>query len=102
MEIEREFEVWRLVQAPDGIKGWVHQATLTGRRTFMVQGGDATLRSEPKSDAAPVAILKAGVIGRIRSCGAGSSWCQVQAGQYRGFIQRSQIWGVLPEEVIAP
>ena len=44
VEILREFEVWRLIQDPDGIKGWVHQATLTGRRAFIVTGGDATLR----------------------------------------------------------
>ena len=38
VQIQREFEVWRLVQDPDGIKGWVHQATLTGRRSFIVTG----------------------------------------------------------------
>ncbi|MGA3402030.1 MAG: SH3 domain-containing protein [Acetobacteraceae bacterium] len=102
MEIEREFEVWRLVKDPDGIRGWVHQATLTGRRTFMVQGADATLRAEPKETAAPVALLKAGVIGRIRSCEAGSEWCRLQVGDYRGYLKRSQFWGALPDEVIAP
>ncbi|HVC63353.1 MAG TPA: SH3 domain-containing protein [Acetobacteraceae bacterium] len=102
MEIEREFEVWRLVKDPDGILGWVHEATLTGRRTFMVQGSDATLRAEPKDDAAPVAVLKIGVIGRIRSCKAGSDWCRMQVGNYRGFLKRSQFWGALPEEAIGP
>jgi SH3-like domain-containing protein len=102
MEIEREFEVWRLVKDPDGIRGWVHQATLTGRRTFMVQGADATLRAEPKDDSGPVAILKVGVIGRIRSCEAGSDWCRVQVGDYRGFLKRSQFWGTLPDEIVAP
>ncbi len=102
MEIEREFEVWRLVRDPDGIRGWVHQATLTGRRTFMVQGADATLRAEPKDDAAPVALLKAGVIGRIRSCEAGSDWCRLQVGDYRGYLKRSQLWGALPDEVVTP
>jgi SH3-like domain-containing protein len=102
VEIEREFEVWRLVKDPDGTRGWVHQATLTGRRTFMVQGADATLRSDPKDDAAPVAILKAGVIGRIRSCEAASEWCRLQVGEYRGYLKRSQLWGALPDEVIAP
>jgi SH3-like domain-containing protein len=102
MEIEREFEVWRLVQDPDGIRGWVHQATLTGLRTFMVQGADATLRAEPKDDSAAVAILKVGVIGRIRSCDAGSDWCRMQVGDYRGYLKRSQFWGALPNEVIAP
>jgi len=101
MEILREFEVWRLVQDPDGIKGWVHQATLTGRRSFMVTGGDATLRQDAREDASPVAILQQGVIGHLRSCAAGSGWCQVQAGEYRGYLKREQIWGVLPDEVVA-
>jgi SH3-like domain-containing protein len=101
MKILREFEVWRLVEAPDGIRGWVHQATLTGRRSFMVTGGDATLRHDPREDAAPVAILKQGVIGHLRSCPAGLDWCQVQAGEYRGYLQRELVWGVLPDEAVA-
>jgi SH3-like domain-containing protein len=102
MEIEREFEVWRLVQDPDGIKGWVHEATLTGRRTFLVQGADATLRAKPDDDAPAVAVLKVGVVGRIRSCDAGSAWCRVQVLDYSGYLKRSQFWGTLPGEVIAP
>jgi SH3-like domain-containing protein len=101
VEIQREFEVWRLVQDPDGIKGWVHQATLTGRRSFIVSGGDATLRHDAQDGASAVAILKPGVIGHIRSCLAGSEWCQVQVGDYRGYLKRSQFWGTLPGELVA-
>jgi SH3-like domain-containing protein len=100
VEIEREFEVWRLVQDPDGIKGWVHQATLTGRRAFIVTGGDATLRRQAEDTAAAVATLKVGVIGQIRSCAAASDWCQVQTGEYRGYLRRGQFWGALPGEAI--
>ena len=99
VEIEREFEVWRLVQDPDGIKGWVHSATLTGRRSFIVTAADATLRRDAQDTAAPVAILKPGVVGHIRGCQANSDWCQVQVGDYRGFLKRSQFWGALPGEV---
>jgi SH3-like domain-containing protein len=102
VEIEREFEVWRAVKDADGIQGWVHQATLTGRRSFIVKGADATMRADPKETATPVATLKAGVIGRIRSCAAGSDWCELQVESYRGYLRRDQIWGVLPNEVIAP
>ena len=101
VEILREFDVWRLVEAPDGIKGWMHQATLSGRRSFMVSGADATLRRDPQETAAPVAVLKSGVIGRLRSCAAGSDWCQVQVGDYRGYLMRSQFWGTLPAEAVA-
>jgi SH3-like domain-containing protein len=48
-----------------------------------------------------VAILKPGVIGHIRSCAAGSDWCQMQVGDYRGYLKRSQFWGTLPGEAVA-
>jgi SH3-like domain-containing protein len=101
VEILREFEVWRLVQDSDGIKGWVHQATLTGRRSFIVTGGDATLRRDAQDSASAVAVLKPGVIGHIRSCAANSDWCQIQVGDYRGYLKRSQFWGTLPAEAVA-
>jgi SH3-like domain-containing protein len=102
VQIQREFEVWRLVQDPDGIKGWVHQATLTGRRSFIVTGGDATLRRDPRDAASAVAVLKPGVIGHIRSCAAASEWCQVQEGDYRGYLKRGQFWGTMPGEAVTP
>ncbi len=102
VEIEREFEVWRLVRDHEGTRGWIHQATLTGRRTFLITNPEASVRKDPKDTAQAVAILKLGVIGRVRSCDAGSDWCQIQAGSYRGYLRRNQIWGVLPGEVVAP
>jgi len=101
VEIEREFEVWRLVQDPDGTKGWVHQATLTGRRSFIVGAADATLRRAAADDAAPVAILKPGVIGHIRACDKSSDWCQVQVADYRGWLRRSEFWGTLDGEAVS-
>ena len=100
VEIEREFEVWRLVRDQQGTKGWVHQATLTGRRTAIVAGGEHALRQAASDNAGPVAELQRGVILRIRGCEADSDWCQAQVGDYRGWIKRTEIWGVLPEEVI--
>jgi SH3-like domain-containing protein len=102
VEIEREFEVWRWVRDADGIQGWVHQATLMGRRNFIVEKADATLRSEASDSTAAVAILRQGVIGRIRSCEAASDWCNVQTGSYRGYLRREQFWGVFPDEVVSP
>jgi SH3-like domain-containing protein len=102
VEIMREFDVWRYVRDADGIQGWMQQATLMGRRTFIVQAADATLRDEPKETAHAVAVLKVGVIGRIRSCEASSDWCQVQAGSYRGYLRREQFWGTLPHETVNP
>lgn len=98
VQIEREFEEWRLVRDPDNTKGWVHQATLAPRRTGVVIGGEQTLRRDARDDAAAVARLKPGVIVRLRTCEAGSDWCQTQVQDYRGWMKRSEVWGVLPGE----
>ncbi len=100
VEIQREFEVWRLVADQEGVKGWVHQATLVGRRTFVVVGAEQTMRSEANDSASPVARLKPGVIGRLRACEANAAWCQVQVGEYRGWLKRSAFWGSYPGEAV--
>ena len=98
MEVEREYDVWRLVRDPEGVQGWVHQVTLSDRRTFMIKDKDATLRANAAETASPVALLKPGVIGRLRECDQGSKWCQVQVSGFRGYLRRDQIWGLLPDE----
>jgi SH3-like domain-containing protein len=100
LEVERQYDVWRYVRDPDGVEGWVHQVTLSDRRTFMIQDKDATLRSDPNDTASPVAQLKVGVIGRLRECDQGSNWCKVQVSGYRGYLRRDQLWGLLPDEVV--
>lgn len=100
VEIEREFDVWRLIEDQDGVKGWVNQATLVSRRSFVVTGSERTLRSAADDKAAPVALLKPGVIGRIRSCAAGNDWCEMQVGDYRGWLRRSEVFGTYPGEVV--
>jgi SH3-like domain-containing protein len=103
IKIEREFEKWRLVEDMDGIKGWMHEATLTGHRNFVITGtADVTLRAQVNDTAEAVATLKPGVIGRLRACDAASLWCQVQVQSYQGFVRRSDIWGVLEDEAITP
>ena len=102
VEVEREYDVWRLVRDPEGVQGWVHQVTLSERRTFVVAGADATIRSGASDTAVAVALLKPGVIGRLRACDQGSKWCQVQVGTFKGYLRRDQVWGLLPDEVVTP
>ena len=100
VQIEREFDAWRLIEDQDGVKGWVHSATLAGRRGFVIKTGDQTLRKSAADDAAAVATLRTGVAGRLRGCAARAAWCEVEAGGYRGWLKREAIWGIFPDEVV--
>ncbi|HYZ32868.1 MAG TPA: SH3 domain-containing protein, partial [Crenalkalicoccus sp.] len=100
VEIVEEHQIWRRIRDPEGTEGWVQRPLLTSRRSFVVQGAERALRREPQEAAAPVAVLKPGVIGRLRRCDAGSAWCEAQVGDYRGWLRRGEIWGVTAEEPV--
>lgn len=100
VQIQREFDAWRLIEDQDGVKGWVHSATLAGRRGFVIKVADQTLRKSAADDAPPVATLRTGVAGRLRNCAAKAAWCEVEAGGHRGWLKRDVIWGIFPDEVI--
>jgi SH3-like domain-containing protein len=100
VQIEREFDIWRLIRDEDGVRGWVQEVMVMGRRSFVVTGADRTLRQDADAKSRAVAILKVGVIGRIRACAAGADWCQVQVEDYRGWLRREEFWGTLPGEAV--
>ncbi|WP_426955982.1 SH3 domain-containing protein [Muricoccus radiodurans] len=100
VQIVREFELWRRIRDMEGTEGWVHQSNLTGRRNFVVAGEERVLRRRAEDNANPVARLRPGVIGRIRLCTAGQTWCEVQVGEHRGYLRRSEMFGVIGDEEI--
>ncbi|MBW4092971.1 MAG: hypothetical protein HIU82_18005 [Proteobacteria bacterium] len=100
VEIEREFGVWREVLMPDGTRGWMHEATLNGRRDGIVVGGRHTMRRAAAATAGAVAIVEPGVILRILRCDAGAAWCRVAAASFRGWLPRADFWGTFPGEKV--
>jgi SH3-like domain-containing protein len=102
LEVIRELDDWRLVQDQDNVRGWVRAQTLSPRRGFVVRGADVTLRAGAQDTAAPVAILKVGVVGHLIACPAGQDWCNAEVGKYRGWLRRAAIYGLYPNEAIAP
>ena len=100
VQVTREFDVWRLIEDQEGVKGWVNQAVLAPRRTGVVVGGEHDMRASASDTATSVARLKPGVIVRLRTCEANSEWCQASVGDYRGYIRRAALWGLLPGEAV--
>ncbi|MDO9710620.1 SH3 domain-containing protein [Paracraurococcus lichenis] len=100
VQIVEEHDIWRRIRDPEGTEGWVQRPLLTSRRTFLVEGAERVLRSRPAENAEAVARLKPGVIGSLRKCDAESTWCEARVGDYRGWIKRSEIWGVTPDEAV--
>lgn len=99
LEVTAEYGQWRRVQDADGMGGWVHHALLSGLRTALVTAnGPVPLRSGPEEGAAVRAMAEPGAIGRLERCKG--AWCEFGSGSVSGWVPRTTLWGVGPDETI--
>ena len=105
VEVQSEFEHWRLVCDIDGNKGWIHEAMLDGSRYVQIMSSKKLNQSpeeillfrlpDPKSK--PIARVHSGTIGKLIKCQNG--WCQLLFGRVsKGWIPKNKLWGVYPED----
>ncbi|HUC60846.1 MAG TPA: SH3 domain-containing protein [Alphaproteobacteria bacterium] len=98
VEVVAEFDNFRKVRDIEGTEGWVHMNLLSGRRDIIVTGAVRTLRREPRTDAPAVARAEPDVIGQLLECNP--DWCRIDIEGFRGWLKRSEFWGLLPNEKI--
>lgn len=97
VEIVAEFKGWRKVRDWKGTIGWVHRSMLSGKyRWIIVRDKTADLRREANPAAPMVAKLTNKVVGRLKRCSGG--WCEVAVNGLQGWIERTAIWGIYPDE----
>lgn len=97
LRVVAEFGHWRRVEDKDGAGGWVHYALLSGVRTALVTQDMVELRSRPNADSDIVARAENGAIVRLGECNL--SWCRISGGGQRGWVLKTTIWGVDPDEI---
>src|SRR5687768_16660668 len=67
---------WRLIEDPDGARGWMLVTLLSDRRTAIVKAGNPrAVRAEPNDTARIRYRAEASSVGRIDKCKAG--WCHI-------------------------
>ena len=98
LEIIAEHGHWRRVRDRDGQGGWIHYSLLSGTRTVIVESDMVNLYSKPDPDAMTVAQLEMGVVARIDECAI--DWCRLMAGGYRGWAEKTALWGVESDEIL--
>jgi SH3-like domain-containing protein len=97
LEIIGEYGHWRRVRDRDGQGGWMHFRLLSGVRMVLVEQDLLALLAKPVSGAQLSARLELGVIARLEKCLP--DWCRISADGYRGWVEKTAIWGVRPDEL---
>ena len=84
---------WRLIEDPDGVRGWMLVTLLSDRRTAIVKPGAARAIHEKRLSGSRVAYLaESGVVGKITQCDG--DWCNFAVGTRSGWIAERDIYGV--------
>ena len=84
---------WRLVQDPDGARGWVILGFLNRERTAYVTEGDpVVMRAAPNTDSHLLWRLTKGVTGTLGPCDKG--WCQLDVDGRKGYVTAARLWGL--------
>ena len=98
LEVIAEDGPWRRVQDHDGIRGWMHVSLLSGKRTAMIIGRTRKLYDDTDLAAAVTITADMGVTGEIVRCK--TIWCKLDIDGSRGWLERRNLYGVYPDEVL--
>lgn len=97
MKVLRVMEGWRLVQDPDGTRGWMLARFLKRERGAIVAAPKgatvwlADMREKADPGSRLLWRLEPGVTGRLGNCVTG--WCELDVGGRSGFVREDALWG---------
>ena len=99
IRVVKTYPNWRMIEDPDGTRGWMLVSLLSDRRTAIVKEGEPrSIHAEPSQESAVRYRAEPGVVGRISRCREG--WCRIAFGARQGFVRMSDIWGVSEGETV--
>lgn len=97
LQVIAEYGHWRRVTDREGVGGWIHYSLLSGARTVIVDEHMLMARMRPSEASPGVAQFELGVVARLGECQL--HWCRINAGGYRGWVEKTALWGVGADEL---
>lgn len=83
---------WRLVEDPDGTRGWMRDLLLSRHRAAMVKGdGLVEMHAEGSDSSRMLWRVEPGVVGMLGDCKEG--WCAFDSDGHKGFLRQDRLWG---------
>jgi len=92
VKVVRVMQGWRLVEDPDGDRGWIIARLLNPARGAIVSGdGLVELRAAPEAGAQVLWRAEPGVVGALGDCDDG--WCKLDVQGRKGWVRAARLWG---------
>lgn len=97
LKVVRRLSGWRLVEDPDGTRGWLVSRFLSRERSAIVTGDDnVMMRAGPDEGSQLLWQVEPGVTGWLGDCRQG--WCRLAVGERdgpmrEGWVPQDRLWG---------
>ncbi|MEO6153805.1 MAG: SH3 domain-containing protein [Croceibacterium sp.] len=91
VKVVRVNQGWRLVEDPDGTRGWIVARLLKPERTALVIGKGAAEMRDGAGGGKLLWQAEPGVVGTLGDCSDG--WCKLSVGDRAGWVKSERVWG---------
>lgn len=83
---------WYKIQDMDNDIGWIINTSLTTNINAAMIYNDSIIYSKPLNQGKPIALLSRSILISIDRCWG--NWCKIKYKNYKGWIEKSDLWGV--------
>ena len=91
--VQDSFENFRKIRDHENNTGWVHVSQLSKKKAAITIEDDQLLFDRPSIYSTPSAVLKKGKLCKIKKCK--DNWCKVQVENFKGWVKKDNLWGLL-------
>ena len=84
---------FRKIRDHENNSGWIHISQLTKKKAAIIISDNEIMFKGATIFSNPVAILKKGKLIKINKCK--KSWCKAEANDYKGWVKKDSLWGLL-------
>lgn len=93
VKVLKIYENWRMIEDPDGTRGWMLVSLMSSARTGLVKPGQPLeLREKPAAASRVAYLAEPGVVGKVSKCDG--NFCQFSVGTKRGWAAQARLYGV--------
>jgi len=94
IKVLRAMEGWRLIEDPDGARGWMLAKFISREREGYVIGKEAVpMHQTPEFTSQVLWKLAPGMLGKLGDCADG--WCRIEIEGRGGFVRETSLWGTV-------
>ena len=91
--IQDKFENFRKIRDHENNTGWVHISQLSKKKAAITVKDNQIIFNKPSIFSKPLVVIRQGRLCKIQKCEV--EWCKVKVEDYKGWIKKNSLWGLL-------